>query len=392
MRHLRFSAARGILGFLSILALGLSLAQFGPLSLPAAAQSAKGASAANQLTAQLPAVSRLENGERIEFFTTAAQLSPDGRVWRLPLHGRVYLPVHSVVRNAVIAQTLKTGFGVVPGRADQMRFDERVDQLLGANKAGRQVFIRIAGRTLALPHSDNDGHFTGLIDIPADDAALAEVDGRVVFSAVLPPRYVQPFEGTVLLVARSGRSIISDIDDTVKITNVLDRRRMLEATFVKPFEAVPGMASLYQTWRSEGAALHFISSSPWHLYAPLDTFLQNAGFPPATLSLKKARLTDASILNFFADPMKDKPLEIEALLKNYPERTFILVGDSGEKDPEIYAEFWRRFPMRIERVFIRNMTGAKPDDARFAKVFAGLDATRWQLFSSPDELPKSLRK
>ena len=339
------------------------------------------------------AVSRIETGERIEFFTTAAQLSPDGRVWRLPVQGRVYLPVHSVVRKAVFAQALKTGFGVAPGRGDQLRFDERIDQLLGENKAGRQVFIRIAGRTLALPQSGSDGHFGGQIDIPADDAAIAEVAGRVAYAAVLPPRYVQPFTGTVLLIPRSGRSIISDIDDTVKITNVLDRKRMLEATFIKPFEAVPGMGSLYQTWAAEGgAALHFISSSPWHLYAPLATFLQEAGFPPSTLALKKARLTDSSIQDLFADPAKSKPPQIEALLKDYPERTFVLVGDSGEKDPEIYADFWRRYPTRIERVMIRNVTGAKPDDARFSKVFAGLDPARWQLFQSPDDLPRSLRK
>ena len=80
-----------------------------------------------------------------------------------------------------------------------------------------------------------------------------------------------------------------------------------------------------------------------------------------------------------------------ALLKDYPERTFILVGDSGEKDPEFYADVMQRHPARIERVFIRNVTNAKPDDARFAKVFSGIDAARWQLFLSPDDLPQSLR-
>lgn len=313
-------------------------------------------------------------------------------MWRIPIDGRVYLPVHSHVRKAIIAQGLKTGFGVVPERADAMRFEDRINQLLGANKAGRQVAVAIAGRTLVLPQSGGDGHFSGTIDVPADDPALAAANGLLSYAAVLPPRHVQPFTGTVLLIARQGRSIISDIDDTVKITNVLDRRRMLEATFVKPFEAVPGMASLYQTWASEGARLHFISSSPWHLYAPLAAFLQDAGFPAATLALKKARITDTSIQYLFADLTKNKPPEIEALLRDYPERTFVLIGDSGEKDPEIYADFQRRYPARIERVFIRNVTNAKPDDARFAKVFAGIEAARWQLFRTPDELPQMLRK
>ena len=337
-------------------------------------------------------VSRIESFERIEFFTTSGELSADGKTWTLPIHGRVYLPVRSTVRKAVIAQVLKTGFGVEPAREDKLRFEDRIDQLLGDNKAGRQVVIRLANRTLALPLSGTDGHFAGSFEIPAVDLDPEVSSGRIAFTAVLPPRFVQPFSGTVILVPRQGRSIISDIDDTVKITNVLDRRRMLEATFVKPFVAVPGMASLYQTWVSEGSAVHFLSSSPWHLYEPLASFLQEAGFPPATITLKKARLTDTSIQYLFADPTKNKPPEIEALLKAYPERTFVLVGDSGEKDPEIYADFWRRYPARIERVFIRNVTNAKPDDARFAKLFAGLDGARWQLFLSPDELPRSFRK
>ena len=342
-------------------------------------------------------ISRIESFERIEFFTTSGQLSDDGKTWTLPIHGRVYLPVRSTLRKAVIAQTLKTAFGVEPGREDKLRFEDRVDQLLGDNKAGRQVVIRLGERTQALALTGADGHFTGSIEVPVADLgpeALPERQGagRVTFAAVLPPRFVQSFTGTALLIPPQGRSIISDIDDTVKITNVLDRKRMLEATFVKPFVAVPGMASLYQTWASEGEAVHFLSSSPWHLYAPLAAFLQEAGFPPATVTLKKARLTDTSIQYLFADPTKNKPPEIEALLKAYPQRTFILVGDSGEKDPEIYADFWRRYPARIERVFIRNVTGAKPDDARFAQVFAGLDAARWQLFLSPDELPRSFRK
>lgn len=378
----RFLLAPGLL-LLVLAALAASV-------LPAAAQPAQGQSQATA-PAIAASVSRIETGERIEFFTTSGQLSPDGRTWRLRIDGRVYLPVHSHVRKAIIAQALKTGFGVAPDRADAMRFDERVDQLLGANKADRQVAVMIAGRTLVLPPSASDGHFSGTIDIQADDPAIAAANGQLSYQALLPPRQVQPFTGTVLLLARQGRSIISDIDDTVKITHVLDRRKMLEATFVKPFEAVPGMSRLYQTWASEGAGLHFLSSSPWHLYAPLAAFLQEAGFPPATLTLKKARLTDTSIQYLFADPTKNKPPEIEDRLKAYPERTFVLIGDSGEKDPEIYADFLRRYPQRIERVFIRNVTNASPDDARFAKLFAGLDAVRWQLFRSPDELPQSLR-
>ena len=339
-----------------------------------------------------PAVaSTIESGERLVFFTTAARLSVDGRVWSLPIHGRVYRPVNSAARKGLIAQLLQTAYGVVPDRESRTRFDERIDLLLGDNKGGRRVVVRIGSQTQAMPPSAADGHFTGTVEVPAAELAREARDGRVAISAALAPRDPRTFTGTVLLVGPRGRSVISDIDDTVKVTNVLDRRRMLEATFVKPYEAVPGLARLYQTWAAEGTAFHFVSSSPWLLYEPLAAFLEEAGFPPASIGLKQIRLKDSSIQNLFADATQTKPPQIEALLKAYPERTFILVGDSGEKDPEIYADFLRRYPGRIESVFIRSVTEAKATEARLAKLFAGLDRARWQLFTDARELPMMLR-
>ncbi len=63
-----------------------------------------------------------------------------------------------------------------------------------------------------------------------------------------------------------------------------------------------------------------------------------------------------------------------------------LVGDSGEDDPEVYAEALRRHPKQIARIYIRNITAARRDDARFAKTFAGIEAARWLLFEDPGEI------
>jgi phosphatidate phosphatase APP1 len=194
-----------------------------------------------------------------------------------------------------------------------------------------------------------------------------------------------------LLVPPVGRSIISDIDDTVRVTGVESKSRMLRTTLLEPFEAVCGMATVFRNWVAEGATLHFVSSTPWHFNGPLLEFFAAAGFPPATLALKKIRLKDRSIRNILADASRTKPPKLEALLSAYPERTFVLVGDSGEKDPEIYADLLRRHPSRIERVLIRNLAGAGLDSERFQAVFEGIDPGRWQLFVDAAELPASLR-
>lgn len=372
----------------AVVAALLVLSYAATMSAPAAARTGAGASAAVQGTSLM---SNLQADERVDFFTTSARLSADGKNWIVPIRGRVFRPISSVTRKALIAQAMKS-FGVDPDKDNRLRFDSRIDMLLSDNRGSRQLVIELAGHAYPLPPSEADGHFFGNLPIPVADLAAYATTGRVAYTARLAERDARTFGGMVLLVPPAGRSIISDIDDTVKITHVLSTKRLLEATFMHQFQAVPGMARLYQTWGAEGAVVHFVSSTPWHFYEPLAVFLQEAGFPPATLALKKIRLKDSSIQNIFADATKTKPPEIEAILKAYPERTFVMIGDSGEKDPEIYADFMRRYPRRIERIFIRNVSEGKRDDARFSNVFAGIEPDRWILFVDPDELPRVLRQ
>ena len=56
------------------------------------------------------------------------------------------------------------------------------------------------------------------------------------------------FIGDVSLFGKAGMTVISDIDDTIKITQVRDRRAALRNTFLEPFAPVPGMAKVYSGW------------------------------------------------------------------------------------------------------------------------------------------------
>lgn len=334
--------------------------------------------------------STIAGDERIDFYTTGAALSEDRSAWLAPVHARVYRPVRSTVRLRGLAAILKRAYGVDPQGEDRLRLDARLNLLLADNKGGRRLVIDLAGKSYTLPATGADGHVMAQLTVPVADLSREAKDGKATFTARLDRRDARLFSGTLLLVQPEGRSVISDIDDTIKITHVTDTSRMMQATFAKPFEAVPGMARAYRSWAAEGTPIHYVSSTPWHLYRPLVEFLDAAGFPAATATLKKIRLKDSSIANILADATTTKPPGIEAIVQAYPRRTFVLVGDSGEKDPEIYASFMRRYPARIERILIRNVTGAKAADTRFTAAFAGLDPTRWRLFDDAAELPSSL--
>lgn len=72
-------------------------------------------------------------------------------------------------------------------------------------------------------------------------------------------------------------------------------------------------------------------------------------------------------------------------------RALVLVGDSGERDPEIYGTIARLYPKRIRRIFIRAVKGEKDNDKRFTEAFKGVPREKWMIFRDPvRDLPKDL--
>lgn len=336
-----------------------------------------------------PRTTEIEPGERLVLFTTTARLSEDGGHWLVPIHGRIFQPDHGRASKAALSLALK-GFGVRPDEFNRALFDERCALLLGENSVGRQIVITVAGIDHVLPASGRDGQFRGEALVPATAAALAGGNGRVIMTARLPVHDDRRIEGRAILTGPRGISVISDIDDTVKITHVGDRRRMMALTFLQPFEAVAGMAARYCGWADAGAAVHFISSSPWPLYEPLAAFLSEAGFPDATTTLKNVSLRDRSIRNFLANSTRTKPPAIDALFAAFPARRFVLIGDDVENDARIYADVVHRHPGRVARIYIRHTEGHPRSAGRAYRALIGVQPGLWQIFGDAAELPERL--
>ncbi|KAG0262264.1 hypothetical protein BG011_000170 [Mortierella polycephala] len=181
--------------------------------------------------------------------------------------------------------------------------------------------------------------------------------------------------GIVNLIDPEGISIISDIDDTIKDTNVTAGAKIiLRNTFLKEMQEVKGMASVYKDWWAQGAAIHYVSNSPWQLIPSLLEFFHTHKFPPGSAHL---RMHDSMLKTYFMTPGESKRRHIREILMDFPGRKFILVGDSGEIDMEIYTEMALEFPDQILRIFIRDIT-----TARLREMVSKMPPTRGRSFSS----------
>lgn len=329
------------------------------------------------------APSSIETDEEVLFFPGCAWRSADGSRWVADVHAWVFEPERDSVKRDLLLAPIRTAVGLKAGEAGGELFLERALPFLADNERGKRLAIRIGRRAYALAATGPDGHAVTRIEIPVDPAGPAWVDFHEEPAAGPEPR----FFGRVRLLAPEGLSVVSDIDDTIKASEVRDRKALLANTFLRPFAPVEGMSELYRAWASSGAAFHYVSASPWQLYAPLAEFLKTNRFPDGSMHMKAFRWKDRSAFSPFGKQEGYKRGAILPLLRAFPARRFVLVGDSGEQDPEIFGALARAHPDRVAAVFIRDAGGGGAGARRYAAAFAGLRPGRWKVFKSPAELP-----
>jgi hypothetical protein len=242
---------------------------------------------------------------------------------------------------------------------------ERVSFIFNGDETETEYFLTNASGNRK--RTSLNGVKTGKIRISTDKAdslmsAQNSENGWLTFRAVSQNHRG---EGRVQLIEAEGISVISDVDDTVKITEIpAGARVVVRNTFIKDYAAAPRMADLYHDW--DNAAFHYVSGSPWQLYRPLSSFLwgEEAGFPEGTFHMKQVTknlfslTTWSGLRNFITNEMitYDQKLEqISEIMQHFPGRQFILVGDSGERDPEVYREINNRFPDQVAQIIIRDV-------------------------------------
>jgi phosphatidate phosphatase APP1 len=165
-----------------------------------------------------------------------------------------------------------------------------------------------------------------------------------------------------VITGKVNRIIVSDIDDTVLVSHSTQLFRKLRlmlfhnALTRTPFE---GVSSFYKALEkgkdTTDNPFFYVSSSEWNLYDLLENFFDHNDIPKGVLQLRKL---ENSIYKFWKSGQgshEHKYEKIKFLLEFYKSQQFILIGDSGQKDPEIYLRLANDFPGRIGSIYIRKI-------------------------------------
>ena len=158
----------------------------------------------------------------------------------------------------------------------------------------------------------------------------------------------------------TGISMISDIDDTIKHSGIGNGARdIFRNAFIRDLGdlTIDGVKEWYSTLADLGVKFHYVSNSPWQLYPVLVNYFAQAGLPKGSFHLKQY----TGMLQGIFEPVAERKRgTLERILSDFPERRFMLVGDSGEADLELYTDVVLANPGRILGVFIRDVTTSKP--------------------------------
>jgi phosphatidate phosphatase APP1 len=241
---------------------------------------------------------------------------------------------------------------------------------LGLTDVGKMMVEGIDGDTKVLIHHDEsqrpktvlnsgNGHFDGILKVPVTTVENIAEDNSPRFLKIraVQDKLEHDAYGIVNLIEdkEGGISVVSDIDDTIKITGILDgAQKVFANTFLQAPKPVPGMAEVYHEFSARNMPIHYVSNGPWQLFPMLAAFFRESSFPHGSLHL---RLFDWRIAR--AVPGQHKLTVIPALMRDFPKRKFILIGDTGEVDPEVYTKLATLYPERVLKIFIHDVTTKK---------------------------------
>jgi hypothetical protein len=335
--------------------------------------------------------SEVASDEVVVFYPTYGHCTTDEKSWILHIHGRIFEPEQNSLKRAALLGLMRRSFGLSAADEQTAVFKERMGAFLVDNERNKTIHIRLGGNLYRAGKSGPNGHFSADLVLSNEEVeGLRSVNARhnpwLMFTALLPADDRRQLAGMVRLIGPRGLSLISDIDDTIKHSEVSDHRALVANTFLRPFKPIPGMSEVYGRWQKQGAEFHYLSASPWQLYEPIRDFLTAESFPSGSLHMKVFRLKDRPAVVLLAKQQRYKSEIIRKTLTDFPQRQFVLVGDSGEQDPEIYGELARRHPEKISRIFIRDVSAHRSDN-RYLTAFDGLSKNRWQVFQDAAELP-----
>jgi len=262
-------------------------------------------------------------------------------------------------------------------------------------KKGKNICINGLNRPMCTK-TDDEGRIKNTFTMTNQEIELFRQPGgnggKLLYQVSVEKKNIRT-TGEIYLCDDNGITFISDIDDTIKITEVTSSTQTLVNTFSGDFKAVSGMSEIYRHWeRQYNATFAYLTASPDQLYPFLREFFDREQFPSGSAHMRHFTWLDSNFIAFFmsSNYMKKKTETLQMFLQNTQNRIFILLGDIFQKDPDIYASIYAQYPDRIAKIFIRKHAIDNDGLQRLETVFKDIPRHKWATFETGADLPRNV--
>jgi hypothetical protein len=332
----------------------------------------------------------------VAFPGVAYQVEP-GR-WRMRIGGVVRHPYTPTIRKRMILRILGNLMGLTEEQLHGDQYFGRIEPFVSDGARKRHVEIQVGDQRMTLPKpTRRNGHFSQVIGVP-DEVVEAhktiDPHGREYLDVSIRSENATSDNNVARtwLMKPKGLSVISDIDDTIKLSAINDRKELLANTFIREFRSIEGMADVYGQLFSAGASFHYVSSSPWQLLPAISDMLERDAFPAGSVHLRYFRLRNHMLQRMVRIRRSGKITALRDLVRSMPGRRFFLIGDSGEKDLELYGSLAKRFPQQIQAIAIRELSNRPISQERMERFRARAPDGSLCVFREPSELASFIQQ
>lgn len=321
----------------------------------------------NELKSAAPPRLPAGAGEEVTFFPTYGYR--EGNDWKILLRSWAHQNRSHVDRAVTKLTTVLATVKNKCDSAEMANFQSRSNDFEDDDKSLEKVIIRFDSDPDGTSYEfDKRSDVNGIaeLDLTITDerakqllASQKSANGWLTFNAISEDHTGR---GRIRLIEPEGVSLISDIDDTIKITDIpAGKDTVLRNTFCREFKSLPEMAKSYSDLVD--VPVHYVSGGPQQMFGPLYDFLivEPGGFPEGTFHLNffPHNILSADTIRLavggFTSTFDHKVNEITKIMKKFPRRQFILVGDSGEVDPEVYKRIRSERPNQVKEIRIRDL-------------------------------------
>ncbi|EXJ94746.1 hypothetical protein A1O1_03143 [Capronia coronata CBS 617.96] len=249
----------------------------------------------------------------------------------------------------------------------------------GVTPAGGEQVVTLPDPTT--PEGDFD------VFIPIDNNSFALTPGV----GEIPPQRLNVYaqgtdtgNATSYLVSGEGLTIISDIDDILRVTKIYQPKEGLLNSFARPFTPWMNMPDIYRNWSTSLPNMHFhyLTTTPEQITRNYMQFIYDT-YPGGSFDTRPLNFSDVSAT------LSIRKWLLDRVFQTFPHRKFILIADTSNSDVmRDYPEMATQYPGQVQCIFLRN-TSATDSGDKFpynTEGFKNLNQQSYMFFKVPDDL------